>query len=92
MEQAGDNRWDKERTKAMHGQRRKNHVDSTLFPLGFDEVAHDLGYGKGQIKNGQRSICQDATGGGTWVCEMRVPDFLCYMFGKQTEYVTLSLS
>ena len=25
-----------------------------FFPLGFDEVAHDLGYGKGQIEKGQR--------------------------------------
>lgn len=26
------------------GQRRKSHVDSTFFPVDFDEIAHDSGY------------------------------------------------
>ena len=35
VEKNGDNEWDTQRTEAMHGQRRTNHVDSTLFPTGF---------------------------------------------------------
>ena len=46
VEKAGDNGWEYERTETRYGQ-RKNHVDVTLFPQGFNEVAHNLGYGRG---------------------------------------------
>ena len=47
---AGDNGWDIRRSETKYGQRRKNHVDSTLFPTRFDGVAHDLGYGRGRSR------------------------------------------
>ena len=40
VEKTGDNEWETQRTEAMHGQRKN------LFPLVFDEVAHDSGYGR----------------------------------------------
>ena len=42
--------------KRCMGRGEKIMWTALFFPLDFDEVAHDLGYGKGQIEKGQRYI------------------------------------
>ena len=52
VEKAGDNGWDTQRTDAMHGQRKKNYVDSTLFPTGFWWGCKWFGIRKGTNREG----------------------------------------
>ena len=54
VEKAGDNGWDTQRTEAMHGLRKKSHVDSNLFPIGFWWGCTWFGIRKGTDRNKQQ--------------------------------------
>ena len=72
---------DTQRTDAMHGQRRKNYVNSTLFLTRFDEVAHDSGYGREQTERDQRFtilLCQSSYAETYWKAYSTTPILLSF--------------
>lgn len=53
VEKAGDNGWDTKRRKRCTGRGEGVIWIALFFPLGFDELAHDSGYGREQIERDQ---------------------------------------